>query len=83
MSLAIDPSRVAEVLLHDGWHKVAGTSFDLDSYEFVAPEGLVLHGGGKSNISATGFLFTEQGVTTELAGPLSSILAVRLREEEA
>jgi hypothetical protein len=34
MSLAIAIDRVADVLLADGWHKVADRSFDLDAYEY-------------------------------------------------
>ena len=32
MSLALDVSRVEQVLLMDGWHRVATASFELDAY---------------------------------------------------
>jgi hypothetical protein len=35
MSLALDVSRVEQVLLMDGWHRVAHASFELDGYEFI------------------------------------------------
>ena len=35
MSLALDVSRVEQVLLMDGWHRVANASFELDAYEFI------------------------------------------------
>jgi hypothetical protein len=35
MSLALDVSRVEQVLLMDGWHRVANASFELDGYEFI------------------------------------------------
>jgi hypothetical protein len=46
MSLAIDPAQVTAVLLVDGWHHVHGGSFDLEAYEYVAPQpGLLLFNG--------------------------------------
>ena len=76
MSLAIDTDLVAAVLLIDGWHEVAGNSFDLDSYEFMW-EGRCVFGGGQDKlVPATGFGFnTESG--TRIAGPITSVLAVR------
>ncbi len=38
MSLALDVSRVEQVLLMDGWHRVANASFELDAYEFIHAE---------------------------------------------
>jgi len=90
MSLDIDPQRVMRVLLADGWHEVSPGTFDLDSYEYCKPrpEGVkeeysdILHGGGASGICATGFVFEDgdgnQIEGSKVAGPLSSILAVRL-----
>lgn len=75
MSLAIQVDEITAVLLADGWHDVHGKSFDIDSYEFKS-ERLLLHGGGRDGISASGFDFTAaDGI--RLTGPLSSILAVR------
>ncbi|OQB75657.1 MAG: hypothetical protein BWX92_02532 [Deltaproteobacteria bacterium ADurb.Bin135] len=89
MSLSININKVTDVLLADGWHKVK--SFDLDSYEYVDPEWFesynqkwILHKGGESKITATGFVFisddpTEYGVT--IKGPLSSIIAIKEKTE--
>lgn len=78
MSLYIDAATVQAVLLADGWHEV--TAFDLDSYEFHS-EDVVIHAGGHSGISATGFQFTETNEAGDseaiVSGPLSSVLAVR------
>jgi hypothetical protein len=82
MSLAIDVDRVNSVLLADGWHEVAETSFDLDSYEYLSYEGgphedpMVLHGGGHSGVCATGFAFKESATGRFIAGPLTAIHAV-------
>lgn len=78
MSIAIDTDRVSGVLLADGWHQVEGTSFDLDSYEFVWGERLI-HGGGNSGVCATGFTFYEDGL--RISGPLTALLAVRENEK--
>lgn len=45
MSLAIDVDTITDVLLGDGWHKVAGQSFDLDAYEFMWQGRMVLGAG--------------------------------------
>jgi hypothetical protein len=86
MSLAIDVDEVTAVLLADGWHKVAEESFDIDSYEFVAGSRTV-HGGGDSDVCASGFQFKERvrpdepggsrGQAVIIRGPLSAVLAVR------
>jgi hypothetical protein len=86
MSLAINPRAVVTVLLADGWHPVLDQSFDIDSYEFVVPHSGkvetedVLHGGGQSDICASGFVFHAEG-GTRIAGPLTSILAVEYETE--
>jgi hypothetical protein len=77
MSLRIGVDDIMAVLLPDGWHKVdrmsnrldAVSSFDTDAYEFLDSEGHILYGGG------TGFRFTEN--TSQIFGPISSILAVK------
>lgn len=74
MSLAINTDKVTGVLLADGWHDVKGKSFDLDSYEYVWEDRLV-HGGGASDVCATGFTFTD-GQGSRYAGPLTAIQAV-------
>jgi hypothetical protein len=74
MSLAIRISTVKSVLLAGTWHDVNGTSFDLDSYEFMDDDRAV-HGGGQSGVCAVGFSFrTTNGAT--LYGPLTAIEAV-------
>jgi len=76
MSIAIDTDRITDVLLADGWHMVAGESFDLDSYEYVCEEQLVHAGGRDRLITATGFTFTDD-TGAQISGPLTAILAVR------
>jgi hypothetical protein len=85
MSLAIDPAQVTAVLLVDGWHHVHGGSFDLEAYEYVAPQpGLLLFNGEQAaTLSATGFSFISyseelrEGKPVRIAGPITSVLAVR------
>jgi hypothetical protein len=62
--LNVDVETVEAVLLADGWHDVIDASFDF--YEF--------------NESA-GFIFTdaETGRRRTLVGPLTSVLALRLK----
>lgn len=81
MSLAIDPEQVVRVLTGGCWFNVEPGSFDLDSYEFIRqPEygnDDVLHGGGKSGVCATGFVFKDaDNVGRVVFGPLDSIDAV-------
>lgn len=78
MSLAIQCDNVERVLLSDGWHTVYKDSFGLDSYEYLWGE-QIMHGGGNSGISATGFVFQEsfgKKIRT-FGGPLTSIIAVQ------
>lgn len=77
MSLAIQTDDITHVLLADGWLEVADQSFDIDSYEYKWHDELV-HGGGWSGICDAGFVFTTPG-KTKVAGPLTSILAVRCK----
>lgn len=85
MSLAIDVDKVVAVLLADGWHDVEDHSFSLDSYEYVwwpkgADDSQVVHGGGQSDVCATGFEFYESAFI-KMAGPLTAILAVRFSDD--
>jgi hypothetical protein len=85
MSLSLDVDHVTKVLLSDGWHNVHDKSFTLDSYEYIwfpnqekrdRGEPMIMHAGGRSGVCATGFqMRCEHG---EVAGPLTSILAVRM-----
>jgi len=77
MSLAIEVDSVASILLSDGWHDVAFKSFDLDAYEYLHDK-LVLHGGGQSDVCATGFIFTCKDGSI-MCGPLTSIQAVKIK----
>lgn len=90
MSLKIDPAEIIAALLADGWHDVEPNSFDIDSYEFVVPapddpgpleddEDFVMHGGGQSGVCASGFFFVERKTASRFAGPLTSLLAIRLK----
>jgi hypothetical protein len=79
MSLAIDVSKISDVLLADGWHAVADNSFVTDAYEYVKGA-VVLHAGGSSGVCSTGFHFAEaagRGAVANVEGPLTAILAVR------
>lgn len=87
MSLAIDVDKVKSVLLSDGqWYVVSKNSFTLDAYEFIwfskfqdkkKDIPCVMHAGGNSNISATGFSFLSKVEGGIISGPLSSIVAVK------
>jgi hypothetical protein len=95
MSLAINAAKVTAVLLAGRWYAVKPGSFDLDSYEFLdgptSGHHMVLHGGGRSGVCATGFCFVqirEDPVTGEtaavdgtVAGPLTAVQAVRYDTE--
>jgi hypothetical protein len=60
MSLAIQVDKVKRVLLADGWHEVAEVSFDLDAYEYLHKDHILLGGGACDQIPHTGFIFKEQ-----------------------
>lgn len=83
MSLNIDIDTIAAVLLPDGWHDVALSTFVVDDYELVAipysdrGQFVTQHGD-----LGAGFSFSvpdPSGSATDefLSGPLASILAVR------
>jgi hypothetical protein len=75
VSLAIDLDDVTAVLLSDGWHQVANSSFAIDAYEYVF-QGDTTHGGGAGGITSSGYTFKEMDGTW-LSGPLTAVLAVR------
>jgi hypothetical protein len=73
MSLAIREQEVVGILLGDGWHGVEPGSFFIDAYEYIHDDGSLSAGG-------IGFGFHAEDLERgELAGPLSSILAVSIR----
>ena len=88
VSLAIDVDKVFQVLLVDGWYRVANASFILDSYEYIwwplpkeervgkYANSELVHGGGASGICSTGFQF-KTDTENIISGPLTSILAVK------
>lgn len=88
MSLAIDIDRVAEVLLTDGWHRVADNSFELDAYEYlraseqeVGDKGasMRLKGGQEKLVAATGARWLERDASKKerlVYCPVTAILAV-------
>jgi hypothetical protein len=76
MSLGIQLEEIKQVLLADRWHEVEGSSFALDTYEFLEGNQAVARGDGQL-ITVVGFMFREPGGQI-VAGPLSSILAVQL-----
>jgi hypothetical protein len=72
MSLAIREQEVVAVLLVDGWHEVDPGSFYIDAYEYIHDDGSVAAGG-----IGVGF-HAEDAERGEMAGPLSSVLAVKI-----
>ena len=72
MSLAIREQEVVGMLLADGWHDVEPGTFFIDSYEYIHEDGSLSVGGIGAGFHAEDL---KQG---EMAGPLSSILAVRI-----
>ncbi len=83
MSLAIDVTRITHVLLADGWHEVADGSFTVAPYEFGRPANTeagdfaVLYNSSNMGTDPMGFEFTEARTSALIAGPLSSVIAVR------
>jgi hypothetical protein len=76
MSLEIDVGKVEQVLLADGWHKVADHSLALDSYEFVHKGQVLLGGGQVTGIPSTGAEWRELDGSI-CACPLTAVLAVK------
>lgn len=76
MSLGLPVNEIRAVLLADRWHEVEGASFTLDAYEFIESGTPIAKGDGQV-VSEAGFMFRETGGQI-VAGPLSSILAVRI-----
>lgn len=79
MSLAINVDNVDAVLLADGWHDVADnedgvSSFSMDAYEYVWGE--FVHQDSR-HCATLGFDFVEVKTGYRIAGPVTSILAVR------
>ncbi len=76
MSLAIDVNSVVAVLLADGWHRVVDKSFEIDAYEFLSEQDVVLGGGQVNGVVSTGASWEEESGHS-IACPLTSVLAVR------
>lgn len=84
MSLQINEPKITRVLLADGWHDCR--EFGLDAYEsgsyihdhdYASGVGFdMTHGGGQSGVCATGFVFRDVTTDTQIAGPLTAVLAV-------
>ena len=73
MTQEIQVEDVKGVLLPDGWHEVEEGSFDPDSPKFPGSN-------GDKNFAFTDLDYCDEGrqvIITRLAGPLSSIRAVR------
>lgn len=73
VSLRIQTSKVARVLLTDGWHVVTPETFIVDSYTYVEPGGMRVP---LDTAELAGFQFQELGREAWLCGPLTSVLAV-------
>ena len=68
MNIFVDPSLISEILLQDGWHVVVPGTLHTGKYALVEPN---------TPAPATpGFTFHEAGGAS-IAGPMSSVLAVR------
>lgn len=83
MSLYIDTEKITQILLASNggrWTQIVPGSFDLDSYEFQSGE-VLAHGGGESNVCATGFIVREDGTDTIICGPLTSLIAVSYHDK--
>jgi len=82
MSLAIDINKISDVLLVDGWHDIKEGSFSIDSYEYLffykGDDATIVHEGGQSGVCESGFVFTDRGTDNCVAGPLTSILAIKV-----
>jgi hypothetical protein len=88
VSLQINAPKVTRVLLADGWHECQG--FGLDAYEFGSyyhdsdyASGIAFdmhHGGGQDGVCAGGFVFYVVATDTQIAGPLTAILAVSRKD---
>jgi hypothetical protein len=81
MTLTFNVDRVHEVLLADGWHPITEGSFVVDHYEYLDPAGRSVWAGAEAGGQVTGgegFQFAESDGQM-FAGPLTSLLAVRLR----
>ena len=68
MNIFIDPSLISEILLQDGWHVLVPGTLHTGKFALVEPN--------TPPLSTPGFTFHEAGGGT-VAGPLSSVLAVR------
>jgi hypothetical protein len=68
MNIFVDPSLVSAILLPDGWHVVVPGTLTTGKYALVEPN--------TPSPAAPGFTFHEEGGVS-IAGPVSSILAVR------
>jgi hypothetical protein len=68
MNVFIDPSLISEILLQDGWHVLVPGTLHTGKFALVEPN--------TPPLSTPGFTFHEAGGGT-VAGPLSSVLAVR------
>ena len=78
MSLAVDVGKVEQVLLADGWHRVAHQSFDLDAYEFLHDGHLAMGGGPVRGVPSTGAKWTEQDGSVVVC-PVTAVLAVKYK----
>jgi hypothetical protein len=79
MSLAINPATVGRVLLADGWHDVAPSTFSLDAYEYVEGGDFKLLSEADAErvgICPSGFRFDDNVTGWTIAGPLTSVVAV-------
>ena len=85
MSTQVDVHRVREVLLIDGWHLVARTTFSVDKLLYVrsseppSPSAPQRPRVMNEDDQTLGFSFEEQDGPV-IAGPLSAIHAVRYRK---
>jgi hypothetical protein len=78
VSLDIDVDQVEGVLLADGWHTVANSTFELDAYEFQWQGRACLRGGNETLLPALGARW-EEADGARIACPATAVLAVRLR----
>ena len=86
MSVLIDPRKVTDVLLADGWHSVQPRSFSVDDYAYgyyyqnghETKYCSALKPGQDNAVASMGFSFIDSRATDGryTSGPLTAILAV-------
>jgi hypothetical protein len=78
VSLAIEIDDVVAIMIGGVWLEIECGSFDIDSYEFVHDDNLLL-GGGQSGICPAGYVAALKNAQQKICGPLTALQAVRTK----